>query len=429
MRRLYTLLLYLLLPLVLLRLLLRGLRSPAYLRRWPERFGRFPHTPPPGALWIHAVSVGEAIAAFPLVQQIRDRHPALPVVFTTTTPTGSERVVRQFGSAVHHAYLPYDLPGSVARFLDRAGPRLAVIMETELWPNMYAACAARGIPLIVANARLSARSAAAYRRVAPFARAVLRQATLIAAQSGEDAGRFLALGAPPDRVRVTGNLKFDLTVPDDVPERGAALRSAWGARRPVWIAASTHEGEEELVLDAHARAQAPGLLLILVPRHPERFDRVAALSQARGLNLVRRSENRPCNPETEVYLGDSMGELLLLYAAADVAFVGGSLVPTGGHNPLEPAALARPVLHGPHMFNFAEISRLLQSAGGSREVRDSGELARSLEELLTRNGPGIAMGERARAVVTQNRGALGRLLESIEELLNTGPGTEYKSGA
>jgi 3-deoxy-D-manno-octulosonic-acid transferase len=429
-RHLYTLLLYLALPYILLRLLWRGVRAPAYRRRWRERFGRFPHAPPAGAIWIHAVSVGEAIAAFPLVQRLRERHPERPLVFTTTTPTGSERVTRQFGDAVYHAYLPYDLPGAVTRFLDRARPALAVILETELWPNMYAACAARRIPLIVANARLSARSAAGYRRVAPLARATLHHVTLIAAQGGEDAARFLALGAPADRVQVTGNLKFDLELPADLAEQGAALRRSWGGARPAWIAASTHEGEEEQILGAHAQARGrvPQLLLILVPRHPERFDRVAALCAARGHRVVRRSEHRPCDAGTDVILGDSMGELMLFYAAADVAFVGGSLVPAGGHNPLEPAALARPVLLGPYMFNFAEIDRQLRAAGGSREVRDAGELARAVGDYVTQPELCRSTGEMARAFVAQNRGALERLLEIIEDLINTGLRTEHETG-
>jgi 3-deoxy-D-manno-octulosonic-acid transferase len=416
MRYLYTLLLYLALPIVLLRLLLRGLGAPAYLRRWPERFGRFPHAPPAaGAIWVHAVSVGEAIAAFPLVHKLREIYPALPIVFTTTTPTGSERVSRQFGDTVHHGYLPYDLPGAVARFLARTRPAIAVILETELWPNMYAACAARRIPLIVANARLSARSAVAYRRVARLTRATLRQVALIAAQSEADAARFLALGAPADRVRAIGNLKFDLALPPDLAERAAELRRAWGGQRRIWIAASTHEGEEAQILDAYtqARVQIPDLLLVLVPRHPERFGRVAALCQTRGYRTVRRSENHPCAPDTDVFIGDSMGELLLFYAAADIAFVGGSLVPSGGHNPLEPAALARPVLHGPHMFNFAEISRLLHAAGGAREVKDAGELAQAVGDCLTHPGLCRESGEKALAIVEQNRGALKRLLELV----------------
>jgi 3-deoxy-D-manno-octulosonic-acid transferase len=416
MRVLYTLLLYAAVPLVLLRLLWRSIRNPAYRRRWSERFGRFPHRPPAGAIWIHAVSVGEAIAAFPLVQRLRERQPARPIVFTTTTPTGSERVVRQFGDGVHHGYLPYDLPGAVARFLERSRPAVAVIMETELWPNMYAACAARRIPIIVANARLSARSAAGYRRVAALTRATLRRVTLIAAQGETDAARFRALGAPADRVRVIGNLKFDLDLPADLQRRGEELRRAWGEQRPVWIAASTHDGEEAQILAAHSRARAqwPDLLLVLLPRHPERFDRVAALCVAHGCRVVRRSERRPCEPGTDVFLADSMGEALLFYAAADIAFVGGSLVPAGGHNPLEPAALARPVLYGPHMFNFEDISRLLHDAGGSRQVQDAGELARAIIDYLNDSVLRRDNGRRAFEVVEQNRGALNRLLELIE---------------
>lgn len=421
MRRLYTLLLYLLVPLILLRLYWRGRRLPDYRRRWAERFGFFPPLPTSGCIWIHAVSVGETRAALPLLHALRQRYPAIPLLVTSTTPTGSRQLREALGDRVSHVYAPYDLPAVVNRFLHRTRPRLAVMMETELWPNLFHICALRGIPLVVANARLSERSARGYRRLGRLTRRMLA-ATMIAAQTEADASRFRALGAP--RVKRMGNLKFDLILPPTLAEQGRELRRALGERRPVLIAASTHAGEEEQILDACARLRdgLPDLLLLLVPRHPERFPQVADLCGHRGLDVVTRSENRPCGPETQVFLGDTLGELLLFYAAADVAFVGGSLVPVGGHNVLEPALLGLPVLFGPHIFNFSEACQKLLEAQAAWGVQDTDGLARASATLLADPALRLEAGERGRQVVEANRGALATLLQIIEHTIGTTAG-------
>lgn len=415
-RSLYDGLLYLLLPLALLRLYWRGRRDAGHRQRWIERLGFIP-PPPPGGWWIHAVSVGETRAALPLIHALLARHPDQPLLVTTTTLTGSRQVRESLGDQVHHVYAPYDLPGATRRFLRRARPRLAIIMETELWPNLLRGCAAAGVPTVIANARLSERAARGYARIGWLAAPMWRDITLIAAQTEADAERFRALGAT--RVIVTGNLKYDLRLPDDLAERGRRLRrELLGEDRAVWIAASTHAGEDEHILEAHAalRQRWPHLLLLLVPRHPERFDGVALLGRQRGFQTVRRSEQRPCTGETAVFLGDSMGELLLFYAAADLAFVGGSLVPTGGHNVLEPAALGLPVLFGPHMFNFSDASQRLAAAEAAWRVADASSLAMMADRLLADGGLRQAAGQRGRAVVERQRGALAALLDCIERL-------------
>jgi 3-deoxy-D-manno-octulosonic-acid transferase len=417
-RWLYTGLLYPILPLALLRLYWRGRRDPDHRQRWRERLGFVSPLPRPGCLWIHAVSVGETRAALPLIRALLSRYPELPLLVTTTTLTGSRQVREALGDRVYHVYAPYDLPGAVARFLRQTRPRLAVIMETELWPNLLRQCAIAGIPVLIANARLSERSARGYAWIRRLTASMLRDITLIAAQAEADAERFRVLGAP--RVEVAGNLKYDLTLPDDLPERGRQLRrELLGDGRPVWIAASTHAGEDETILDAFARLRThrPELLLFLVPRHPERFDGVADLCRQRGFRLVRRSEERPCLPDTAVFLGDSMGELLLFYAAADLALVGGSLVPTGGHNVLEPALLGLPVLFGPHMFNFTEAGERLLDAEAAWRVADAATLAATLDRLLADPALRQQAGQRGRAVVERHRGALKALLDSIATLL------------
>jgi 3-deoxy-D-manno-octulosonic-acid transferase len=419
MRILYTLLLYLLVPLVLLRLAWRGLRAPAYWRRWPERFGFI--EPPPGerVIWIHAVSVGEVQAAVPLVRALLEKYPAYSLLLTTVTPTGSARVTALFGEEVAHVYAPYDLPGVVQRFFQRARPQLAIVMETELWPNLFHACRTRQVPLLLVNARLSARSVAGYRRVKPLVAQTLENVTEIAAQGEADAARFVQLGAPPERITVSGNLKFEQRIPPGLLERAAVLRRDWGTDRPVWVAASTHEGEDEQLLEVFKklRESFAKCLLVLVPRHPERFAAVAELCRQHGLNIVLRSERRPCESDTQVFVGDSMGELPLFLAAADVAFVGGSLVPHGGHNLLEPAALGVPVASGPHMFNFTEICELMLQAGACEVVGNGDELAATLGRWLADENERHRVGERGRQVVEKNRGALQTVLTMIDRHL------------
>jgi 3-deoxy-D-manno-octulosonic-acid transferase len=422
MRLLYTGLLYLILPLALLRLYWRGRHDAGHRRRWRERLGFFPPLPS-GCLWVHAVSLGETRAALPLIRALLERYPDQPLLVTTTTLTGSRQVREALGERVLHVYAPYDLPGAVRRFLRQTRPRLAVIMETELWPNLLRQCAVAGIPTMIANARLSERSARGYARIRRLTASMLRDVTLIAAQAEADADRFRALGAP--RVAVTGNLKYDLSLPDDLPERGWQLRrELLGEERRVWIAASTHAGEDEPILAALAllRPRWPELLLLLVPRHPERFDGVAALCRQQGCKLVRRSEQRACAPDTAVFLGDTMGELLLFYAAADLAFVGGSLVDTGGHNVLEPALLGLPVLFGPHMFNFTEASQRLLEAEAAWQVTDAAALATAVDRLLADPELRRTVGQRGRAVVERHRGALAALLCCIETLQSPTPG-------
>lgn len=419
MRRTYTLLLYLAAPLVLSRLLWRGLRSPAYWRRWKERFGFLPFDLPTNVIWVHAVSVGEVQASTPLVNALRERYPRHTIVVTTTTPTGSERIATAMGNDVRHAYLCYDIPAMVRRFLDQLHPAVAVVMENEIWPNLYEQCARRGIPLIIVNGRLSPRSASRYRRVPALIRRTLDHVTAVAAQSAVNAGRFAAIGMDTSRIRVTGNIKFDVKLPVSIKEQGAVVRRQWGVNRSVWVAASTHDGEEEIVLRAFhwVREALPGALLVLVPRHPERFARVAALCRRHGFEPVLRSEGRPCTESTGVFLGDSMGELVVFYAAGDVAFVGGTLVTVGGHNILEPALLGIPVITGPHFHNFVEITEKLRDAGACRQIGDEHQLADTVIELLKDADARFAMGEQGRRIVADNRGALNSVMGLIEQHL------------
>lgn len=416
MRWLYTLLLYLLMPLVVLRLLWLSRRIPGYRERISERFGFVDKAGGADiAVWIHAVSVGESMAALPLVLQLLELHGEGRVWVTTTTPTGSERIRASLGTRVRHSYLPYDLPGGVARFLEVVRPVQAVFMETEIWPNLFHSLGRRKIPLTIANARLSPRSFRGYGRLpAGTMRRVLADVSLVAAQSEADAQRFHQLGAP--RVEAVGNLKFDIDPPADQLASGAVLRERLGRLRPIWIAASTHEYEEDAALTAHAlvRRTFADALLILVPRHPQRFDGVARLLERSGMNFLRRSqsvENLAGQPA--VFLGDSLGEMWMYLAAADLAFVGGSLVPVGGHNVLEPAALGLPVLFGAHMHNFVAARDLLLSAQAAEALSSGADLAHSVQRLLADPARRAAMGAAGRAAVLANRGALQRLLQRL----------------
>ena len=422
-RTLYTLLFHLGLPLVAIRLWLRARKAPAYAQRIGERFALNLPALQPGGIWVHAVSVGESIAAAPMIRALLKRYPQLPITVTCMTPTGSQRIQALFADEprIQHCYLPYDLPWAAARFLNRVQPKLAIIMETELWPNHIHQCAKRGIPVALANARLSARSAKGYARFAGLTRPMLQEMSLIAAQTEAEAERFRQLGARPECVEVTGSIKFDLTIDPQLLINASELREQWQALgRPVWIAASTHEGEDEIVLAAHRQllASYPNALLILVPRHPERFNSVFELCQREGFATVRRSSGDLVEAQTQVLLGDTMGELLFLYALADSAFVGGSLVPNGGHNLLEPAALAKPVLSGPHLFNFLEIAAKLRDAAALEEVDDAQGLAVAVQRLFELPQDAQRMAEAGLKVMQLNQGALQRLLDGLGRLLS-----------
>ncbi|QTS87177.1 lipid IV(A) 3-deoxy-D-manno-octulosonic acid transferase [Ectopseudomonas khazarica] len=421
-RHLYTLLLHLALPLIALRLALRARKAPAYARRIKERFSFALPPLKPGGIWVHAVSVGESIAAAPMIRALQARYPELPITVTCMTPTGSERIQALFGDSVQHCYLPYDLPWAAARFLDRARPRLAVVMETELWPNHIHQCARRGIPVALANARLSERSARGYARFGKLTAPMLAELSLIAVQTQAEAQRFLDLGARPDCMEVTGSIKFDLKIDAELLQRAAELRHQWQAeQRPVWIAASTHAGEDEIVLAAHRQLleTRPNALLILVPRHPERFNSVHELCLSDGLTTRRRATGEAVQTGDQVLLGDTMGELLFLYALADIAFVGGSLVANGGHNLLEPAALGKPVLSGPHLFNFLEIAAQLRAAGALSEVANAAQLTERTATLLDTPAEAQRMSTAGLAVLKANQGALERLLDGLRRLLST----------
>lgn len=408
-------------PWLVLNLLWRGVRNRAYWRRWPERFGSGPQglATQDDVIWVHAVSVGEVQAATALVNALRKRFPQQKILLTTFTATGSERVRANFPRDVMHCYVPYDLPGAVQLFLARVRPSLAVIMETELWPNIFHYCHALDIPIILANARMSARSARGYQRITRLISKTLTKVSAIAAQSQPDAKRLTLLGAPPERVHTTGSIKFDIRLPGSLHEEAAVLRRSWGVDRAVWIAASTHEGEEKQILDAFdgVRQAIPQSLLVLVPRHPERFTKVTSLCHKRGYSTVLRSEQRVCEATTDVFIGDSMGELALFYAAADVAFVGGSLVPVGGHNLLEPAALGIATVTGPFMFNFEEINRLLCDEGVVKQISNTQQLSETVVALLNDANLRYTMGEKGRRLVEQNRGALAALVDIITPFL------------
>jgi 3-deoxy-D-manno-octulosonic-acid transferase len=424
MRFLYSSLIRCALPFAFAALWWRGLRDRSYRQGWAERlgYGRALHTT---GIWLHAVSLGEMSAAAPLLQALRQRYPEIPLVVTTATPAGRARAESLFQGNADIRYLPYDAPGAVRRFLAAIRPRAAIIMETELWPNLLRECEHGGVPVLLANARLSARSVARYRRFGNLFAGVFGKNLLVAAQSSEDAQRFKSIGAPAGQILVAGNVKFDVTLDGGIAAAGRALRTAYAASRPVWIAGSTHAGEEEQLLDAHAlllRA-IPDAVLLLVPRHRNRFAAVADLLARRGVRFARRSrmasgeEAARLPEEAPVLLADTLGELAMLYASADAAFVGGSLVPIGGHNLLEPAALGLPVVTGPSHFNGKEIAQLLLARGAALEVQDAADLAALLQRLLAQPAFARQIGSIGQEIVAANRGSVARLLALIEPWL------------
>jgi 3-deoxy-D-manno-octulosonic-acid transferase len=417
LRFFYTLVFIIALPVVFYRLWIKDKKVPGYRIRWPERFGIYPApTERRPVVWVHAVSVGEVVAATPVIRRLLESG-EVAVMVTTMTPTGSTRVAETFGKQVLHVYAPYDLPWTVAAFLRRTRPVLTIIMETELWPNMLHECARQKLPAVLANARMSARSARRYARFATATRQLLECLSHVAVQNDEDGQRFLDLGLAPPKLTVTGSVKFDITVSPALRDSAAELRASYGATRPIFIAASTHDGEDAILLDAFAQVLAaqPTALLILVPRHPERFDEVYELSRAR-FSTCRRSTGH-CPQGTQVIVGDTMGEMMLLYGCADIAFVGGSLIERGGHNMIEPACWGLPIICGPHTFNFADISKRLTQEGGMVTVTDAGSLATQLLTWLQNPQERQAVGLKAQQFAEQNRGAVERLMEIVRPYL------------
>lgn len=419
MRFLYTLVLRLAMPVILLRLLWRSKRQPAYRHRWNERLAWFSTPEMKPGLWLHAVSFGESIAAIPIIKYFLESHPGFPITVTNMTPTGSELIRATFAERVFNVYAPYDLPGILRRFIKKINPKVVVIIETELWPNMLHELKKQNIPAVLANGRLSARSAANYKKIKSLTKSMLNSFTTLLVQTDVEAKRYIDLGCSPEKIQVTGSIKFDVSVPETLAESTKLLRKKLGENREIFIAASTHAGEEEIILDAFvaAKKEIPDLLLVLVPRHPERFEQVAKLCLAHDYKVVKRSSHQPCDSDTDIFLGDTMGEMFLFYSVADVAFVGGSFVPVGGHNVLEPAALAKAIIVGSHMENFLHITNLLKQANGIRQVNDIETLVKSIIQLIQIPSLRRELGFNAEKVVAANRGALAKHLEVIETLI------------
>lgn len=418
LRLAYQLLLWIAVLPVLVFLAMRARRQGDAAGRWAERLGWVPQPKAPVAVWLHAASLGEVVAAKPLIDALVGRHGVQGIWITTMTTSGSQAVRRIWGDAIGHSYIPFDLERPLRRFLRRLCPQRCIVLETEIWPNCYNLLARRRIPLLLANARLSPRSAAGYRRVRGAIARVLEQVTIVAAQSEADAERFRALGAP--KVVTAGNIKFDLTAPESQVHQGWRWRQACG-ERPVWVAASTHDGEEAAVLAAHRDLLRwyPEALLVLVPRHPQRFETVARTLGRDGWSCARRSahgETVEVHREEPILLGDSTGEMFAYLSMADTAFVGGSLVEIGGHNILEPAAIGLPVLFGPHMFHFVDARRLLLDAGGAQEIASAQDLAVAVAAFFARPARRHEVGQAAATAVAANRGAVARHLELLDEL-------------
>ncbi|HHW4678516.1 MAG TPA: lipid IV(A) 3-deoxy-D-manno-octulosonic acid transferase [Xylella sp.] len=415
LRAIYSALLYLLLPVTIYHLVWRGFRVREYFNRWNERYASYPPSRGHPRVWLHAVSVGEVNAAASLVDALRKQRPDIRWVITTITPTGSERVRALWGESLEHVYLPYDVPGSVERFLRYFRPQLALILETELWPNLLFGCRNHGIPVYILNARLSARSLRGYRVLGPLIARALRSVVCVAAQSQDDAARFLRLGAHPDQVVALGNLKFDIPTPEHLDAFLAAFRTRVPLARPVWIAASTHEGEEADVIDIHARLLRliPDLLLLWAPRHPERFHKVEVLAREYGWCVSTRKQHTWPEVATDVFVIDTLGELTAFYACAQVAFVGGSLQPVGGHNLLEPAAVGTATVTGSHLHNFSEISRRMNSAQALEICADAEAVGAMLERLLVDVNRRAQMAQAGLALVANGRGAVSRILAQI----------------
>ena len=416
-RLIYSILFYLAQPLVWLRLAWRSRKQPDYLQDVGERYGFYAQVAPGKLLWLHAVSVGETRAAEPLIKALLEEYPDYVLLMTHMTPTGRAtggELITKYGARLIQAYLPYDLPDACARFLDHFKPCLGLLMETELWPNLIAAAKQRNVPVSLINARLSMRSQRGYRRFSPLIRPALDALRAVAAQTPGDAERLIAIGAK--RVSVLGNIKFDVNPSPEKLQLGAQWRQALGDR-PVWLAASTREGEEPLILDAFTRSKVPDLLLLLVPRHPQRFAEVAALVHERKLALCRRSEGSLPSAGTQVWLGDSMGEMPAYFATADIALIGGTLLPFGGQNLIEAAACGCPVLVGPHTYNFAQATDDALACGAARRMTDADCAADAVEMLLNDRKMLRTMRESALSFSQAHRGATARTMALIREIM------------
>lgn len=418
----YTLLIYLALPFTPLKLLWRGIKQREYLNHWAERYGFYTQAVTKPVIWLHCVSVGETRAVAPLVQALQAQYPHHQILLTHATPTGRATGEQLFADSVLRCYLPYDAPCLVRRFIHHFKPVVGVLMETELWFNLIAACHAQQVPLLLLNARLSARSAKGYARVGSLMRQGLQQLSAIAAQTAQDAQRFEAFNAP--NVSVMGNLKFDVTPPEDAMQRGEYLRTLLGKDRPVLLAASTREGEEAMILDAVAAANIPNLLTVMVPRHPQRFDEVAHLLAKRGLSFCRRSEFAMGSvaadiPTNAVVLGDSMGEMFTYYAACDVALIGGSLQALGGQNLLEAFAMGKPVLVGPHTFNFVEATDQAVAVCAAWRVQDVASLSQVLADLMQNPQKQADMGKAGLALMARSKGAVNQALSAVAKAIES----------
>lgn len=423
-RTLYCLVFYLALPLILFRLLWRSVKAPAYRLRWNERLGFYSKAqtdlnPQGKSIVFHAVSVGEVHAAVPLIRQVQKEFPLREIIVTTSTPTGSDRVKAIFGDSVGHVYLPYDFPGAVKRFLNFARADVVIILETELWPNLIHYCGCKSVKVMLVNARLSEKSLRSYQKISGLAQQMMSGLSVVAAQSDDDAKGFIRLGLPPAVLHITGSMKFDVKLDKEQVATGQALKAALNGR-PVLVAGSTREGEEEKVLEAFQLIlnELPNTLLVLVPRHPERFSAVAALVKGKGLNLVKRTDEQNISTTTQVLIGDSMGEMQLFYSMGDIAFVGGSLVETGCQNIIEPAALGLPVITGPSLFNFKAISEMLLEAGGMQVAKNVQALAQITLVLLKGEGQRSVMSLKALDAVKANQGATGALMGLIKRVVD-----------
>ena len=402
-----------------MRLLWRGIKAPAYRCRWRERFALYNRKFPQGVIWFHAVSVGEAEALFPLVRQIQKQHPDAKLLITTTTPTGSARVKAVMQETVAHVYLPYDVPDAVNRFMQCFKPKLAVIMETEIWPNLFVYCGKNNIPLYIINARLSEKSSRGYQKIPALVNPALAAIKLIATQTQDDANRFIAIGADSEKVLTLGNIKFDVEIPQSIIEQGLKIKADLFAGRFVWLIASTHKDEEAIFLEIYKeiKQKIPELLLVIVPRHPERFTDVKKLCEQLQLGVVMRTAGDRVYTETDVYLVDTMGELKMLYAASDVAFVGGSMVPRGGHNILEAAAVGVPVMFGPYMHNFKEIAHGVLSQDAAIQCQNKAELVNAILALYEQPAYREALAVKAKAFVQQNQGAIARVCAMLDRVI------------